>query len=97
MIKICIRTLLTLIFTMAVFGCAERYTRNRETALDRNWGRSFESAKHLQILNLEAGKNLEPVVGLEGPAEEKIMEEYIAGGKSKKQSSSEIGILKINK
>jgi len=38
MFKICIRTLLTRIFTMAVVGCAERYTENRETALDRNWG-----------------------------------------------------------
>ena len=97
MFKICIRIVLALIFTMAVFGCAERYTQNGETALDRNWGRSFESAKHQQILNPEAGKNVEPVVGFEGAAEEKIMEGYIAGGRSKKQSSSEIGILTIKK
>jgi hypothetical protein len=95
MLKICIRIFLSLIFTMAVVGCSEKYLENKETALDKNWGRSFESAKHQQILNPEAGKNLEPVVGLEGPAEERIMEAYISGGECKKQSSSEIGVLTI--
>jgi hypothetical protein len=33
---------------------------------DRYWGDSFEAAKSNQILNLEAGKNLEPVTGLDG-------------------------------
>ena len=39
-----------------------------ETALDQNWGRSVETAKFNQILNPEAGKNLNPVEGLSGPA-----------------------------
>jgi hypothetical protein len=84
MLTLYIKTSLVFIFAMAILGCAENY---RETALDRNWGRSLESAKYQQILNPEAGKNLEPVVGLEGPAGEKIMENHIAGEKTKKQSS----------
>ena len=39
----------------------------KETMLSRNWGNSFESAKQSQILNPEAGKNLDPVVGCRRP------------------------------
>jgi hypothetical protein len=42
----------------------------KETRLDRNWGKSFESVKTNQILNPKAGENLEPVVGLDGQAAE---------------------------
>jgi len=45
--------------------------------LDRNRGRAFETAKSNQILNLEAQKNLEPVVGLGGGAAEMILEAYL--------------------
>jgi hypothetical protein len=56
------------------------------TELDRNRGRSFDTARSSQILNPDAQKNLEPVVGLGGGASEMIMEAYIgslapAGGK----------------
>jgi hypothetical protein len=46
------------------------------TELDRNWGRSFDTARSSQILNPDAQKNLEPVVGLGGGAAEMIMEAY---------------------
>jgi hypothetical protein len=45
--------------------------------LDRNWGRSFETAKTNQILNLEAQKNLEPVVGQDGQVAVMSMEAYL--------------------
>jgi len=38
------------------------------TLLEKNWGRSFEMARHSQILNPEAEKNMEPVEGLDGEA-----------------------------
>ena len=61
-----------LIAASSIFsGCAQR-----ETMLDRNWGTSYESAKLNQILNPEAGKNLEPVVGLDGQAAETALESY---------------------
>jgi hypothetical protein len=34
--------------------------------LDRYWGDSLEAAKSNQVLNPEAGTNLEPVTGLDG-------------------------------
>ena len=46
------------------------------TELERNWGRSFESAKSSQILNLDAQKNLEPVAGLDGQTAQIVVETY---------------------
>ena len=70
-------TLIGLITALLIFsGCA------RETMLAKNWGTSFESAKQSQILNPEAGKNLDPVVGLDGQAVEIIVEEYRKGFKT---------------
>ncbi len=65
-------TLIILIATLLIFsGCGPR-----ETMLDKNWGSSFESAKQSQILNPEAGKNPDPVVGLDGRAAGNNMEKY---------------------
>ena len=79
-------TLIGLIATLLIFsGC-----RTRETTLDRNWENSFESAKKSQILNPEAGRNLEPVVGLDGKATGNNMEKYRQG--FKKENSKEMTI-----
>ena len=83
------KIILGTLVTVGIFGCAQ------QSVLNDNWGRSFESARYNQILNPEAGKNLEPVVGLEGPAAERIMEGYISGDATKQKSSSEIGIVTI--
>ncbi len=64
--------LIGLIAALLIFsGCG-----TRETMLSRNWGSSFESAKQSQILNPEAGRNLEPVAGLDGQAAGNSMEKY---------------------
>jgi hypothetical protein len=77
-------TLIGLIAALLVFsGCG-----TRETMLDKNWGSSFESAKQSQILNPEAGRNLEPVVGLDGQAAGNNMEKYRQG--FKKDTSKEM-------
>jgi hypothetical protein len=68
-----------------------------ESQLEKNWGRSFEAAKHNQTLNPDADKNLKPVEGLEGPAAERIMGEYIKGGDRTKASAPSYGILSIQK
>jgi len=76
-------TLIGFIAALLIFsGCA------RETMLAKNWGNSFESAKQSQILNPEAGRNLEPVVGLDGQASENNMEKYRRG--FKKDDSKEM-------
>jgi hypothetical protein len=47
-----------------------------ETLLDRNWGRSVETAKYSQILDPEAGKNASPVEGLGGNPAGYTIEKY---------------------
>ncbi len=60
------------------------------TNTDLNWGRSYEMAKFNQILNPEAGKNLNPVEGMPGRAGEKVVANYEKSfeGKAAKQSVS---------
>ena len=62
-----------LIVVLAVFsvvslwGCAGNLPEaKRMDYLEQNWGKSYESAKNNQILNPEAGKTVEPVIGLDG-------------------------------
>ena len=70
--------IIVLIAALSIFsGCGA-------TQLDKNWGKSFESAKSNQILNPEAGQNLDPVVGLDGQAAEGGLGKYRKGFSPKK-------------
>jgi hypothetical protein len=62
---------LAMFSVVVVWGCAGNLPEGeRMDYLEQNWGKSFESAKKNQILNPEAGKAVEPVIGLDGvPAE----------------------------
>lgn len=62
-----------LIAALSIFsGCGA-------TKLDKNWGKSFESAKYNQILDPEAGQTPEPVAGLDGQAAERTLGTYRKG------------------
>ncbi len=76
-----------LIAALSVFSGCGMFSQ-RETMLDRNWGTSLETAKQSQILNPEAGKNLDPVpvVGLDGQAAAAGIERYRKGFKEKQQA-----------
>ena len=64
-------------FSVSLWGCAGNIPEaQRVDYLDMNFGNSFESAKNNQILNPDAGKNLEPVVGLNGEAAEQGVDKY---------------------
>jgi len=58
------------------------------TNTDQNWGRSYEMAKFNQILNPQAGENLDPVEGVPGRVGEKVVANYEKSfeGKAAKQS-----------
>lgn len=68
-------------------GCSAK-----ETMLSRNWGSSFESAKSNQILDPEAGKNLDPVLGLDGQAVGISMEKYRQGFNKEKSEGLSLTI-----
>lgn len=80
---------------IACYSCSGNLQCQRETQLDRNWGRSYETARYQQIQNPEAEKNVSPVTGLEGRVGEKVMENYVKGESKKKSSRKEIGVLTI--
>ena len=65
---------------LALFaGCSGPAGNNpfrEETLLDKNWGRSVETAKYNQTLDPEAGKNLAPVEGLDGKAAGYAVDKY---------------------
>ncbi len=75
MVKKHLIVVLILIVGLLFFAsCSKEF--QKETKLDRNWGKSFESAKQNQILNPEAGKDSKPVEGMDGQAAEKIIEKH---------------------
>jgi len=64
-------------FSITLWGCAGNLPESKRVQnLEMNWGKSFESAKKNQILNPDAGKSLEPVVGLNGEAAEHGVNKY---------------------
>lgn len=83
-------SLMGAIIAIWVVGCAP-------SALDKNWGSSYESARYNQILNPEAGKNLDPVEGLEGPAAERIIKDHFSEKTPKQQSPTQVGVGTITK
>ena len=80
-----IRIITAVIVAGGIIGCAQHPVIQTESRLDENWGRSFEAARFNQILNPEAGKNLEPVEGLDGPAAENVMKSYVKSFERKQE------------
>lgn len=71
-IRFCIYVGLVIFF----LGCSQNSTQHKQTDLDTNWGRSFETAKYRQMLNPDASKNLAPVFDLDGQAVEANIQKY---------------------
>jgi hypothetical protein len=63
-------------------------------SVERNWGRSLESMRYMQMVDPEAGKNLDPVEGLDGNASENTVNKYQKSFKETKQKESTT-ILKL--
>jgi len=75
-------------------GCTGSFQKG--TALDNNWGRSYEMARSQQILNPEAGKNLDPVEDLDGDAAMRSLEHYRkAFEQSEKESAYSINLTPV--
>ena len=49
---------------------------HKDSNLNKNWGRSYETAKYNQILNPEAEKSLDPVTELDGDASDYNVTKY---------------------
>ena len=72
-----IRNIALAMFFISILGCAGNLpVGKRAEILDMNWGKSLETAKNNQILNPDAGENLDPVLGLDGKAAEYGVNKY---------------------
>ncbi len=59
-----------------------------DTLSQRNWGKSYETAKYNQMLNPDADKTLKPVDSLDGQAAENDLQRYRDGFKAKEQNQT---------
>ena len=66
-----------------VSACSET-----DTLLQRNWGKSYETAAYNQTLNPDADKTLKPVDSLAGQAAEHNLKKYQDGFKAKEQKQT---------
>lgn len=56
-----------------------------ETLSERNWGKSYETARHNQMLNPDADKTLRPADSFDGQAAENDLQRYRENFKGKKE------------
>jgi hypothetical protein len=83
------KTMLILTFiivALVVSGCEHIPSARQDTLLNRNFGRSHETAIYNQILDPDAGKNLDPVEGLDGRYVETNMNTYQKGNEKEKKN-----------
>jgi hypothetical protein len=77
-----------------MLSCSGTTPTHKETLLERNWGRSYETVNYMQLLNPDAEKNLEPVVGLDGNASDSNVDKYRKSFKEEGQQEI-VNILKL--
>lgn len=73
---------------LLVLSCSGTPPVHEQTLLERNWGRSLESMRYMQMVDPEAGKNLDPVEGLDGNASENNIDKYQQSFKKTEQNKS---------
>ena len=79
---------------LAVLSCSGTTPAPKQSLLERNWGRSLESMRYMQMVDPDAGKNRDPVEGLDGNASENTVNKYQKSFKETKQKESTT-ILKL--
>ena len=72
----CITLMAILSIISVLLGCSGTTPADDQSLLEANWGRSVESIKYMQMVDPEAGKNLDPVLGLDGNASGNNVDKY---------------------
>ena len=94
MLSRCLMTVGVITIVLVMLSCSGTTPAYKQTLLDRNWGRSYETATFLQILNPDAEKNLDPVFGLDGNAANHNVNKYRQSFKETEQREI-VNILKL--
>ena len=79
----------TILMASLLCGCQNMGS----TALDTNWGQSYESAKYLQVLHPEAG-GPQVVENIDGQAADTINKQYQKSFTQKQKMTTSESILK---
>jgi len=88
-------SVIALAFLIGISGCrGGNISFQDETALEKNWGRSHELQKYNQIVNLDAGKTVQPATDMDGAASANAVDRYRDSFKSGKQQET-VNILKL--
>jgi hypothetical protein len=77
-----------------ISSCAGTTPYSEDSMTDRNWGRSQEIAIYNQMLNPDAGKSLDPILGLDGSAAEYNVDKYKESFKTEEPREI-VNILKL--
>jgi hypothetical protein len=76
MLSRCFMIITIITSTLVMFSCSGTTPAHKQSLLERNWGRSFETASYLQVVNPDAEKNLDPISGLDGTASQHNVDKY---------------------
>lgn len=80
------------VLLMAVCGCATSIPK--DSPLEKNWGRSYETQRFLQTANPDAGKHSEPVMVMDGPAADQVIDAYRQSFSSENEQET-VNIIKL--
>jgi hypothetical protein len=67
---------------------------HEQSLLQKNWGRSYEAQLHLQTANPDAGKQTDPILGMDGASVDYVLDAYHQSFRPKKQQQT-VNIIKL--
>lgn len=74
-----IRKCFALSIVVIMVSASASFAQMWKSRVEMDYGTSYNLQKYNQILNPDAGKNLEPVEGLDGEAAKSVMDNYRKG------------------
>jgi hypothetical protein len=87
-----LRSILAVVLTLGTIGCASSIPL--DSKLQKNWGRSFETQRHLQTANPEAGQQAQSTMIMDGSAADLVVEEYRKSFGSENEEET-VNIIKL--
>jgi hypothetical protein len=94
MLTRCLISILIMSIISVMLGCSGTTPAPEQSLLEKNWGRSFESMRYMQMADPEAGKSLDAVEGMDGNAADYSVKKYQKSFEKTEQKESTT-ILKL--
>ena len=94
MLTRCLISIVIMSIMSVMLGCSGTTPAPEQSLLEKNWGRSFERMRYMQMIDPEAGRSLDAVEGMEGNAAEHSVNKYQKSFEKTEQKESTT-ILKL--